>query len=66
MKFVLTQIKWDKEVDGKIVEIDLPNQMVVETDTIDDAIDIASDKVGYCIHSACVLKNIKMIRFNKR
>lgn len=54
MKFLLTGIKWDKEVDGEIQKVDLPERMEVEAEGEDSAVDVASDMTGYCIFSAYV------------
>ena len=62
---VLTDIQWDKEVDGEEVPANLPKQTEVEVDiptqaddnddsTKDIAIDIASDFHGFCIKNAHV------------
>jgi len=62
---VLTDIKWDKYVDGEEVPADLPQEMEVEVDiprqeddnddsTKDIAVDIASDFHGFCIKNAHV------------
>ena len=48
MKFRLIGIKWD--CDGANPKIyNLPNNVVVEAEDEDDAVDIASDKYGFCI-----------------
>lgn len=52
--FLLTDIKWDKEVDGKIQEVDLPSSMKVCAEDADSAVDVASDTAGFCIFSASV------------
>lgn len=52
--YILTNIQWDREVDGKIVDIDLPNTMTVDAESEDDAVDVASDETGFCIYNATV------------
>jgi hypothetical protein len=53
-KFNLTNIEWDKEVDGEIQDVDLPESMQVEAEDEDSAVDVASDITGYCILSVSV------------
>lgn len=49
MKFLLTNIIWDKKVDGQIQQVDLPLNVEIEAKDIDMAIDLVSDLFGYCI-----------------
>lgn len=55
-KFKATDINWDREVDGEIVDTDLPESMEVEIDDDDNDVesliaDALTDKTGFCVHS---------------
>ncbi len=54
MKFLLTDIVWDKEADGEIQEVDLPKTLTVTASSLDHAFNVASDEWGFCIVEACV------------
>jgi hypothetical protein len=55
MRFIVSDINWDKETDGVIQSVNLPKSIEVEAENEDSAIDAASDQIGYCIHSASVI-----------
>lgn len=45
-------IIWDKEVDGEIQDVNLPEEVYLEDDDVEDIEEIAdflSDKYGWCI-----------------
>lgn len=45
-------IIWDKEVDGEIQDVNLPEEVYLEDDDVEDMEEIAdflSDKYGWCI-----------------
>jgi hypothetical protein len=52
--YIISDIEWDKEIDGEIQNVDLPETVEVEADDPDAAIDAASDIYGFCIHNAQV------------
>jgi hypothetical protein len=53
-KFLITNIKWDRETDGVTQLVALPSTMTVEAESEDEAIDQASDETGFCIKNAKV------------
>jgi hypothetical protein len=51
MKFKVSNIDWD--TDGE-KDLGLPDSMAVEAEDESEAIDVCSDKTGWCIFSATV------------
>jgi hypothetical protein len=55
MKFKVSKIVWD--TDGQDQDfLNLPDNMEVEADNEDEAVDACTDKTGWCISSATVDK----------
>lgn len=63
MKVKLHDIEWDTEIDGEIIEVDLPSEMILEVEAEpgeeehiihDEALDKASDETGWCIRSCLI------------
>ena len=54
MKVEVSNIDWDTDSDVEDIYPDLPETIVVDVESEDEAIDVATDETGFCINSASI------------